>query len=129
MGEMGIPLGRLLDSLEAPVLFVDKDGVVRDASPPALDAFRKDPSAVQGYLSGEVFECVHASEPEGCGRTIHCSGCTIRQAVNHTYETGEPRMRVPSTLKVGDPDAPESIRFYISTRRFGTLVYLLMEPA
>lgn len=41
---------------------------------------------VVGLLGGEALECLHSKLPEGCGRTIHCETCAIRNLVLQTIK-------------------------------------------
>lgn len=123
----GVPLGEYLDSLPHPVVAVDGDGVVLLANARACEALGKNPKDMIGQRGGNVFECAYARLPEGCGRTIHCSGCAIRRAVTKTFETGEPRYRVPATLMKDDPDHPSAVSMTITTVKAGDTVFLRVE--
>jgi len=74
-----------------------------------------------------VFECANAKLPEGCGNTIHCSGCTIRRNVMDTQETGRRHFRVPAYLNQGNPESYQQIRFLISTEKVEGIVLLRIE--
>jgi hypothetical protein len=63
-----------------------------------------------GLLGGELMECRYARLSEGCGNTIHCSTCTIRQTVNNARESKSDLLGVPAWL---DRDALR-IHFLIS---------------
>jgi len=94
----GMGLVDLLDRLDAPVLLVGEDGKARQANKHMRAMLGKEPSEIDGRLGGEVFECVHAREPGGCGRAIHCSGCAIRRSVMDTFTTGRSLHKVPAYL-------------------------------
>lgn len=94
----GMGLMDFLDRLDAPILVVDDDAKVQQANKHMRAMLGKDPSEIAGRLGGEVFECVHAKEPGGCGRAIHCSGCAIRRAVTDTFTTGVSLHKVPAYL-------------------------------
>lgn len=116
-----------LDTLDAPVVAVDPNVVVKVANSRANALFGKGPGEVLEKKAGDVFECPFARLPGGCGRTIHCSGCTIRINVTETHRTGEPRMRVPAYLCQGTVDAPEEISMHVSTEKIGDLVLLRID--
>lgn len=129
LAAMSIPLNSYLDSLPQPILLVDGESRVLDANA-AMRRVTGDVSAQpEQRLLGEVFECVHAAEPGGCGRTIHCSGCTIRRTVTSTYETGEAHLRVPATLTVSAEGEPSAVQLYITTERVGDRVLLRVDEA
>jgi PAS domain-containing protein len=127
MSEMPIPLQSHLDSLHVPILAVDAGGVVFQANTEALRLVGKSQEDISQCLGGDVFSCIHAKTPEGCGRTIHCSGCVIRNCVTRTYETGEPQVMVPATLKQGDPDNFSAVSLTITTVKQGGLVLLMVH--
>ena len=127
--DLGVPVRRFLDSLDAPVLLVDVEegGRVRVASEEALALTDRTPEEVADQLMGDVFECANATLPGGCGRTVHCSGCTIRRTVEETWHTGEPSVRTPATLRPAGPDENATIDLEISTERVGGRVLLRID--
>ncbi len=127
--QMGVPLQTFLDSLPAPIFVVDSGGVVQAANRMGYTLLRKGPRQVEKQPGGVVFECAYAQLPEGCGRTIHCSGCAIRRSVYHTCETGESLIEVPATLRSGDLGAPLEIAMRISTEKMGDVVLLRVDQA
>jgi hypothetical protein len=123
--ELPLSLTDFLESLDAPVLLVDPDHTVGAVNSRAR-ALENGRTWI-GRRIGPVFECSHAGDPGGCGLAVHCSGCTIRHAVRHTWVTGAPAERVPATLE-RDPDAgPDDIFMLVSTRRIGSRVLLRIE--
>jgi hypothetical protein len=84
-----IDLNDFINSLNIPVLIVN-DGIVENANKDALNLLQKEDTQVVGFKGGDVFECIYASTPEGCGKTIHCTGCTIRNSVTETFISGVP---------------------------------------
>jgi PAS domain-containing protein len=123
----GAPLGEYLDSLPAPVYVVDGNGAVQDVNRTGCRALGKDPADIVRHLGGDVFECAYARLPEGCGRTVHCSGCTIRRAVMRTFESGQPESCVPAVLNRGEADSPAPVRLTITTVRSGGFVLLRVD--
>lgn len=127
VAEVGMPLREYLDHLDAPVLVVDGDAVVKTANKAAQDLLQKDLFQIEGYLGGKVFECVHSAEPEGCGQTIHCSGCTIRITVMETLNTGKNHLRVPASLDCKTKVGVCGIHYLISTEKLGNVVLLRVD--
>jgi hypothetical protein len=115
--EMGVPLGEYLDWLDVPVLVMDGEASVRTANVAARELLDKGLTDIERHRCGEVFECAHARLPEGCGSTIHCSGCAIRRAVLETYRTGQRCLRVPAYLAPATPGQSSRIALLISTQR------------
>lgn len=131
--QMGVPLQTFIDRLPAPIFVVDNNGTVEAANSLGYRFLNKKPQDVVKKLQGVVFECAYSRLPEGCGGTIHCSGCAIRRSVHETYETGESRIEVPATLKYDGPDDPRDVEMLISTEKMGEVVLLridkVCEPA
>ncbi len=123
----GIPIEDFVGSLEEPVMLIDGDhvvGMVNDAAEALLNGSGK---SVVGERAGTVFDCENAHLPGGCGLTVHCSGCTIRQAVAFTHHTGEPKLNVPATLRVVENANLNDVELLISTSRVGNRVLLKID--
>ena len=116
-----------LDKLPAPILVVDGDGVVKTANKAAVKLLKKDISKIEDSRGGDVFECAYAKLPEGCGRTVHCSGCTIRRSVMDTISTGKPIVKSPAYLTREITGGKEELEFLISTEKSGNVVLLRID--
>ena len=127
LSDSPVSLHSYLDSLSVPVLLVDSDVTSSFANREALKIIGKPLNWITGRKGGDVFVCAHAQSPEGCGKTIHCSGCAIRNSVMLTHETGEPQVMVPATLERGDLHGPASIALVITTVKQGDLVLLVIN--
>jgi len=128
--QFGMSIDRYIDTLPVPVLATEVYNgriIVKAANEPACKAVGKELREVVQHLAGNVFECDHARLPEGCGRTMHCSGCAIRRSVMTTFETGEPQGMVPATLSRFAPDAPTVVAMTITTVKIGDLVVLRVD--
>lgn len=125
--QQGATLQEYLDSIPVPVLAVDNNVIVKIVNAKGCEVLGKEAREIVQHLGGNVFECAHARLPEGCGRTIHCSGCVIRRSVTHTYETGEPLSMVPATLSRSDPDNSSAVAMTITTVKAGELVILRVD--
>jgi PAS domain-containing protein len=125
--QWGLPFQEYLDGLEVPVVVTDDNVVLKAANQAACALLGKQPTQMEGLLGGLVFECEHALEPEGCGRTVHCSGCVIRNTVTDCHQTGTPHVRVPATLDRGTPEGRVTERLLISTLRRDNVVLLRIE--
>jgi hypothetical protein len=124
------PLAAFLESLSAPVMAVNHDGRVVGGNDRLLGMVGKGRSAALDRLGGEVISCVYSGLPGGCGETVHCLGCSIRNTVNETRETGESRTRVPAYAYVRTPDGGMvKLDLRISTESVGNLVLLRVDEA
>ena len=125
--QMGVELGVFLDSLKLPIVVVNGEGTVVTGNHQARALLRKGLPEIEGYKGGDVFECAYARLPDGCGNTMHCSGCTIRRAVMETYDTGRSFLRVPAKLTRNTAQDPEKIKMLISTERVADLILLRID--
>lgn len=124
---MGEELNSFIDSLAAPVIVVDDNGIVQTANARAQTLLLKTLPEIEGYRGGEVFECAYATLPEGCGNTVHCSGCAIRRSVMETLQTGKSLVKTPAYLNRGTLDNYQRTDFLISTEKISGLVLLRID--
>ncbi len=124
---LGTDLARFLDTLDTPVLLVDRAHRIhlRNREAHRRRVRRAPASNPEPETVGHVFECAHANQPGGCGNTIHCSGCAIRRAIRTTHRTGEPVVREPAKVKQEDREA----RLLITTAKAGSAVLLQIDEA
>jgi PAS domain-containing protein len=120
-------LDELLDQLALPALVIDPQGEILLANQHALDILGKDLKRVQGYKGGEAIECAYARLPGGCGQTVHCKACTIRNNVMQTFSTGQNLQRVPAYLNRRAEDGITKIRLLISTEKVDGTVLLRID--
>jgi hypothetical protein len=106
---------------------VDSDVVVAMANKPLLSLFGKTLSQVTGQRGGDVFECAYARLPEGCGRTVHCSGCAIRRAVTETFTTGRSLQKVLAYLNRDAVTQFLQLGMLISTEKVLGMVLLRVD--
>jgi len=125
--QVGLSLSEYLDGLDAPIVLLGGGGDVRGANSRARAMLGAELPEIVGSLAGDVFECRWASLPEGCGRTVHCSGCAIRRTVTDTYATGRSHLYEPAGLDRGTPDEPKETRLQISTERVRDVVLLRID--
>jgi PAS domain-containing protein len=125
--QVGMPLRDFLDGLGAPVLLVDSNGNIKTANKAVRRFLNKDLPRIEGYKGGNVFECAHATLPEGCGKTVHCSGCTIRRTVMDTLNSGKGHEKVPASLKRETRHGSQYLRLLISTEKVQDVVLLRID--
>ncbi|RPI99742.1 MAG: hypothetical protein EHM36_15580 [Deltaproteobacteria bacterium] len=123
----GKSFAEFLDSLPVPVFVLDEEGYIAAANAKARRLVSKDLGEIERHLAGEVFGCQYSKLPGGCGQTVHCKTCTIRRTVTATFETGEPCIRVPAYVDLGDITEAKTIRFLISTEKAGRIVLLRID--
>lgn len=122
--QMGMPLLEYLDGIPIPIVLVDEDVAIRGANRPAKTFLLKDPDKALGRLCGDVFECVNACLPGGCGETVHCTSCAIRNAATDTYQTGREHLDIPAVFRRNHAGEPKEATVLISTWKAGGVVLL-----
>ncbi|HET7438563.1 MAG TPA: hypothetical protein VFJ56_03635 [Nitrospira sp.] len=124
--ERGLSLQEHLDSILLPVLVIDESNTVAGMNATARALFGNAIDQESHYL-GRVFDCLHSRSSEGCGRSIHCSGCAIRRSIMRTFDTGEAQTSVPATLSRSSPDQLSEAVLAVTTIKIGGLVLLRLE--
>jgi hypothetical protein len=124
----GFNLQMFLNLLDAPVFLVDADARVLAANNLAVAEVRKPVDLVRGKLCGTVLDCINAFLPEGCGKTPVCPDCTIRNAVNETFETGRPVKHRRAVVIRKNNGTRETVHLLVSTEKDGNIVLLRLEP-
>lgn len=125
--ERGEHLQEFLDRLGVPVLLVESDVRVLTANKPARELLGKGLGEIEGRRGGEVIECVHASEPGGCGQTAHCKACTIRKTVLETFETGKSCLHVQAYPDIQFGQEVKTMSLEISTEKVADVVLLRID--
>jgi hypothetical protein len=123
--EFGMPLRDYLDGLPFPVLVLDHTGAVKSGNRKARTLLNRDFPVLDNPQPGIVFECVHALHQDGCGRTVHCSGCVLRKTITETFRTGKSLFRVPASIRSDDQGTTTELT--ISTEKTGNLVLLRID--
>jgi PAS domain-containing protein len=119
----GMSYAEYIERFPFPVVLVEGEGRVVAANGPACGFLGRQPAELVGLLGGEALECSHARLPGGCGKTVHCSTCAIRNSVTRTHQTGVALSRVPAKLKRSDRD----VALLVSTAPEGQLVRVSIE--
>lgn len=120
-------LGAFLDSLTVPVILVDAKGRVLRANQLARARLGKSEGQIEGQPRGRVFDCINSQLPEGCGQTVRCAGCEIRQSVDFTFCTGRARHGVPARLRQCRSDGTHEAQLRVFTEKVGTVVFLRVD--
>ena len=109
----------LLDKLPGSILLVNKDVVVATANSGTEKMLGKDHADFEGMLGGQVIDCIHSSEPGGCGKTSYCSKCVIRKAVLDTLQTGFGYSDEPVFQYLKKQEGCVRAEFLITTEKVG----------
>jgi PAS domain-containing protein len=123
-------LSGFLNSLDAPVVVVDRDVRILEANDTALRVMGKARTEVAGHLGGDVIECARARLPGGCGHTVHCTACTLRNTVHTTHATGQGVAGATAWMRLSGGPGEElaaTARVQISTEKVGDVVVLRFD--
>ena len=126
-GPQPVNLMDFIDGLNAAVVIVDATGRVSSANKKARALLQKELPDIEGFNGGDVFECAFAKLPGGCGNTTHCDGCTIRNTVMDTFQSGNSHLKTPAYLIHGTFDINQEIQFLISTEKVMDVVLLSID--
>lgn len=126
---IGQTLRDYLNTFYFPVLLVDSNVDVKIANNDAMDFLGKNLFEIEGYRGGDAVECEYARFPEGCGGTVHCKACAIRNTVTETQKTGKSFKDVPAIQNIYSSGKVVKTHLKISTEKFNDLVLLRIDPA
>ena len=121
--------GEVLSLINEPVFLIDDNGVVKGANKAAAAMLNKELPDIEDELGGDVFECSYAKEEEGCGKSVHCLTCSIRNTVMDTLRSGQGFDKVPAFQSIDTPEGPRIMRFIITTEKLGEKVLLRIDGA
>jgi len=125
-------LQKLLERLDVPVLAVNGERVVLAANQRLLSMVGRTAEELGTLRGGDVMNCTYARLPEGCGHTVHCDGCTIRNTVLDPYRTGVAYERVEAYQDLETGAGVQRMRVLVTTEKVGDTVLVRidgMEPA
>ena len=118
---------QILNYVKEPVFVIDQDGIVKAGNESGLNMLGKDIEEIENELGGDAFECSYASLEGGCGNTIHCKTCAIRNIVMDTLSTGHGYKNVPAYQSINTTDGTRILRFCISTEKVGECILLRID--
>lgn len=95
----GMGMGEYLDGLAQAVVVLDAHSRVLAANAKAAELVGHRPAAPRGLLTGEAMACSHSRLPGGCGKTVHCRDCAIRNTVTSVAKSGRPMKGVRGYLE------------------------------
>ena len=121
----GVSLQSFIDGFSFPILVLNGNLDVVSLNIAVADSAGLDRQEVQHLSIGEVVECKHSRSPEGCGRTIHCTGCVLRNSVTETNATGLSLTMIPAAVNT----ATREIQLYVSTIKLDGSVFVKLDKA
>jgi hypothetical protein len=122
--QLGVSLKNYLESLHIPIVALDGNGTVIGINAAAIAAYKGKAVIENAEWQEKVFECAHARLPEGCKNRVHCSGCAIRIAATHAFNSGKEIINVPAHLNHCSSDLCENTELLISADKIDNIVFL-----
>lgn len=126
MEDLGTPMREFLNKIEKPVVIVDDDASIQMANENAKKLLGDDIELLDDRRFGNVIECRHSKEGKGCGRTVHCKSCTIRNTVNQAAR-GIPQRHIPAFADVANFTKNTRLNFRISAENAGGKILIIIE--
>lgn len=117
-------LAKALDNFDFPVVAVDGDTRIIATGEKALDLLNRKIEEVNGFLCGNVLECVNSKLPGGCGKTEHCAACSVRNLIGETFRTGKPAVSVPAYIDIETVSGTQRRELIVSTEKVSNYVLL-----
>lgn len=127
--EVAESLDTFLERFNVPILVIDAAENVLAANKRALARASLKAADLPGMRCGDVLQCINATDAAGCGRTVHCHSCVIRNSVLHTQATGLPVVQVPSFPDLQQFTDKGISCLLISTEKIGEIVLLKIEES
>lgn len=125
----GMPLRRYLDRFSGRVYLVDSSVRIVAANKEGVALTNKTPEEIEGLLGGDAFECAYAHLPGGCGKTVHCKTCTIRNIVTETFCSGRGQRKVAAYPDLYHITGEKITSFLITTEKVGDAVLLGIDES
>lgn len=117
----------ILRLIREPIFVVNSDTVVKAANSSAAELLNKQAADLEENLPGDALECTFSKTGKGCGKTIHCKTCTVRNTITDTINSGACYNNVPAYQNIDTPDGPKVMRFSISTEKVGEMILLRID--
>lgn len=117
----------ILDFVQEPVFLIDSEGVVKAANESGRGLVGKEIEHIADKLGGDVFECSYANEEGGCGKSIHCRTCAIRNIVMDTLSSDRGHLKVPAFQNIMTDKGPQIMKFSVSTEKVGESILLRID--
>jgi len=83
---------------------------------------------IQDAQPGVLISCIHAARPgPGCGRTLQCAECVLRNAINTCVRTGQSVNRARMAVHRGEGEEASVLLISISRVSFQGQLRLLLS--
>lgn len=117
-----------LNTFKSPLYVVDADNTVRTLNTAARKALGETAEETEEFRPGDIYECVNARLPGGCGKSEHCQACAIRLAVLGAPGTDRGDQNAAVRYKRFDTGRGNEPIYEISAERIGDFALLRIKP-
>lgn len=125
--EKGNSLDAFLNSFNEPILLASGNVEIEKVNKKVAQLINKDESSIYKLPAGNVFDCVNAGLPMGCGKTENCRECLIRNTVEDTYRTGKSQYGKLAKLNRTNGKGVVAFDLLISTEKIDDHVLLRID--
>jgi len=123
----GYHLSDYLDTFVEPMVILNPDYRVLAYNKSYAASYLEEEGKPAGLRGGEFMDCAHSRLPEGCGNTVHCRTCTIRNTITATLKTGMPHKDVHAYLNTQENGKPVVKQLKISAEMYGLMVRVVID--
>jgi hypothetical protein len=121
----GVSLQSFIDGFSFPVLVVNSSFEPIGINKSGNESSHLSVEITATTTLGNVVECEHSRLPQGCGKTVHCSGCVLRRTLEETNETGRASFMIPATITTNGGE----VLFYVSAVKTNDRVFVKLDEA
>ena len=83
-------LQTIFDAVNVGLLLINEEGVVKQVNHTLSRWVGRDLAAGSAIQPGDFVGCIHAvGDPAGCGHTVHCARCPIRNTFQSALQSGQ----------------------------------------
>lgn len=122
-----VDMRKYLDDFPFPILLLDSERKVLIANTKAKNTLKPEIKEIEGYLVGDAIGCKYYNLPGGCGYTVHCKTCTIRNTINDTFASGNANNNVKAFPDLHFITGNMKLEYSISTQKINDCVLLTIE--
>jgi len=125
----GMTIADFLDSCPVSVVVVNANRRMVSCNKEAERMLGKPRGRLTGLMAGEFLECENAIVSGGCGKSVRCASCVIRNTVTDTMVNGTDHENIPAYLNIEKDRVLELKHLSISTKKVDELIFLSVAMA
>ncbi|MBN2349190.1 MAG: PAS domain S-box protein [Bacteroidales bacterium] len=91
-------LFEVINNAPFAMILMDENLRIQSVNQYGIKYLNKDYNGIMGLLGGKVFDCINSFNPKGCGHSVNCQHCVIRNSVHKTLKTKSNLFKVEGVL-------------------------------